>query len=72
MRQDSEPDTLPLQIAWTRTYAAMAQLAPGIGATRHRRALMRLSCALARRGVTGADLATLRRRAAARQWAEAA
>ncbi|MFE4264468.1 hypothetical protein [Streptomyces sp. NPDC056883] len=72
MRQETDPAALPIQSAWTRTYAAMAQLRPDSGATRHRRALIRLSCALARQGVSGAALAALRRRASTRQRMEAA
>ncbi|MFD9453487.1 hypothetical protein ACFWBC_10400 [Streptomyces sp. NPDC059985] len=72
MRRQPDPETLLLQIEWSRTYAAMAQLPPTAGATAHRRTLIRLSCTLARQGVTGADLAALRRRAAAGRWSEAA
>ncbi|MGW0366840.1 hypothetical protein [Streptomyces sp. NPDC002990] len=69
MKRDSDPDALvQLQIAWDQTYEALAQLRPDAGATAHRRRLIRLSCVLARAGVTGADLAALRREAKAHRW----
>ncbi|MFD9338137.1 hypothetical protein ACFWBF_27605 [Streptomyces sp. NPDC060028] len=73
MKRDFDRDDLvQLQILWDQTYRDLAQLRPDLGATAYRRRLIKLSCVLARAGVSGADLAALRREAKARCWTEAA